>query len=112
MDAQDARELLLALKGVTEHDHFGKAAYRGITSNSKPSKIFLTLWIEEQRAVLMLDAEQQSDLHARHPEVFFPVPNKWGEKGATFVELGKCSARLFILGVNVAMRLAGCVQQD
>ncbi|MBK9177416.1 MAG: hypothetical protein IPM46_13995 [Flavobacteriales bacterium] len=109
MDAQDARELLLALKGVTEHDHFGKAAYRGITAKGKPSKIFLTLWIEEQRAVLMLDMERQADLHARQPVVFFPVPNKWGAKGATFVELAKCNERLFRAGLRLTMELAGCV---
>lgn len=108
MDAAVARELLLALPGVTESDHFGKPAYRGTTPKGKPSRIFLTLWIEDNRAVLMLDLEQQSALHARHPEVFFPVPNKWGAKGATFVELKKCGTSLFHQGVKVAMVLAGC----
>lgn len=108
VDAAGARDLLLALSGVTEHAHFDKQAFRGITPKGKASKVFLTLWIEENRAVLMLDQEQQAELHARHPLVFFPVLNKWGEKGATFVELKACSAALFRQGVKAAMQLAGC----
>lgn len=108
MDALAARDILLALHGVAEHDHFGKAAYRGTTPKGKPSRIFLTLWIEEKRAVLMVDAEQQAALHARHPSIFFPVPNKWGAKGATFVELARCSEGLFREAVAVAMLQAGC----
>lgn len=108
MDAFSARDILLALPGVAEHDHFGKAAYRGTTPKGKHSRIFLTLWIEENRAVLLIDAEQQAALHALHPSIFFTVPNKWGAKGATFVELSRCPERLFREAVAVAMLQAGC----
>jgi hypothetical protein len=106
MDVAKVRSLLLAMDGFTEHDHFGKAAYRIANTKGKPSNIFLTLWIEERRAVLMLDREQQAELHARHPEAFFPVPNKWGEKGATFVELDLVNERLFRQGVDEAVSRA------
>lgn len=96
------------MPGVSEHDHFGKSAYRGKTAKGKPSRIFLTLWLEEGRAVLLLDPERQADLQAHHPLIFFPVPNKWGQKGATFVELFRCSEPLFRRGLEAAMRLAGC----
>jgi hypothetical protein len=108
MDAGSARDLLLALPGTSEHDHFDKRAFRGTGPKGKASKIFLTLWEEENRAVLMLDQETQAELHARQPRTFFPVPNKWGGKGATFVELSHCSERHFRAGVERAMRLAGC----
>lgn len=108
MDAASARDLLLALPGVSEQAHFDKQAFRGLAPKGKPSKIFLTLWLEENRAVLLLDQEAQAELHARHPLIFFPVPNKWGEKGATFVELGRVSSALFEEGLRHAMRLAGC----
>ncbi len=108
MDAASARELMLALPGVIEHAHFDKQAYRGITPKGKPSRIFLTLWVEENRAVLMLDQEAQAELNTRHPQFFFPVPNKWGGKGATFVELSRCSAGLLREGAAIAMRMAGC----
>lgn len=109
MDSSYARDLILALPGATEHDHFGKGAYRAPTVKGKPSKIFMTLWIEEQRAVFMLTVEQQADLHARHPQVYFPVPNKWGEKGATFVELKKATEKIFREGLALAMMNAGAV---
>jgi len=108
MDAASALDLLLALPGVVEQPHFDKLAFRGRTPKGKPSKIFLTLWVEENRAVLLLDPEAQAELHARHPLIFFPVPNKWGEKGATFVELRAAGEKIFLEGSRVAMRLAGC----
>lgn len=107
MTSSSTRDLILSLPGATEHDHFGKGAYRVPTAKGKPSKIFMTLWIEEQRAVFMLTVEQQAELHARHPQVFFPVPNKWGEKGATFVELAKASEKVFREGLQLALTTAG-----
>ena len=62
MDSASARIYLLALPGITEHDHFGRPAYRSITSKGKPSNIFMTLWVEDQRAVLLLNVEQQAEL--------------------------------------------------
>ncbi|MBK9289621.1 MAG: hypothetical protein IPN38_18610 [Flavobacteriales bacterium] len=103
MDSASARTYLLALPGITEHDHFGRPAYRTTTSKGKPSNIFMTLWVEDQRAVLMLNVEQQADMNSRHPEAFFPVPNKWGEKGATFVELARVNEKLFRSGLDLAM---------
>lgn len=107
MTSTGARDLVLALPGATEHDHFGKVAYRVQNSKGKPSKIFMILWIEEQRVVFTLTVEQQAELHARHPQVYFPVPNKWGEKGATFVELQKVTERVFREGLNCALANSG-----
>ena len=106
MDVATARDRLLALPGVSEHDHFGRPAYRATTAKGRPSSIFLTLWPDEQRAVLLLDVEQQTELHARHPQVFFPVPNQWGAKGATFMDLARTDDRLFTLGVQQALAKA------
>jgi hypothetical protein len=103
MDAFAARELVLALPGATEHDHFGKGAYRVPNAKGKPSKIFMTLWAEEQRAVFMLTVEQQTELNAHYPNVYFPVPNKWGEKGATFIELGEANEAVFRNGLELAI---------
>ena len=108
MDSAQARDLLLAMPGITEHDHFGKLAYRGLTAKGKPSKIFLTLWVEENRAVLLLDLKRQEELTSRHPGILFSVPNKWGGKGATFIDLRKAGNKLFQESARVAMRLAGC----
>ena len=103
MDSASARELVLAIDGVVEHDHFGRGAYRVASANGKPSRIFMTLWIEMHRAVLMLTPDQQRELHERDPEIFFPVPNKWGENGATFVELSKVNEKQFRSALEIAM---------
>lgn len=103
MDSASTRDLVLALPGVSEHDHFGKGAYRVPGPKGKPSRIFMTLWAEEHRAVFMLTVEQQTDLHARHPRVYFPVPNKWGQQGATFVELAKATEKVFREGLDLAI---------
>ncbi len=102
-----AREVVLAVPGATEHDHFGRPAYRITPARGKPSKIFMTLWPEDQRAVLMLSTEQQAELHAENPHVFFPVPNKWGAKGATFVDLLQASLAQFHKALSLAMANSG-----
>lgn len=98
MDAATARDLALSIPGTVEGDHFGDPSYRAekpatAGRKAKPGRIFMTLQIEQLTATLLLDRDQQADLCARHPRVFAPLPNKWGEKGATRVLLGAATAR-------------------
>lgn len=95
--------------GAEEQDHFGKVAFRAPPrkAGGKPGKIFMTLWLEENRAVLMLTVEQQAELHEKHPQVFHPHPSKWGAKGATFVELAPISERVFRTALELARSNAG-----
>ena len=87
-----------------EHQHFQKIGYRTKAGKAggKPGKIFMTLGLEKKLAVLFLNVEQQTELNAKHPAVFFPVPNKWGEKGATFVELSAANEKLFKEGLAIS----------
>lgn len=39
--------------------------------------------------VLLLTPEQQTGMIEDAPEMFLPVPNKWGERGATLVRLAE-----------------------
>ena len=82
VDIETARQLALNLPGTTEHDHFGKPAF-------KVKWIFSTLWIPERRMMVSLTPVDQSVFHSFDPTIFYPVPNKWGLKGATLVELDK-----------------------
>ena len=50
----------------------------------------MTLWVEDQRAVLLLNVEQQAELNSHHPEAFFP------EKGGSTRE-----AKRICLGCEV-----------
>jgi len=82
VDIETARQMALSLPGTTEHDHFGKPAF-------KAKRIFSTLWINERRMMVSLTPVDQSVFHSFDASMFYPVPNKWGLKGATFVELDK-----------------------
>ena len=97
MDITAARAIALNDFDAEEYDHFGKAAYRipAKKKGGKAGKTFMTLWIEEGHAVLMLDVEQQAELMAHHSSCFIPHPSKWGQKGATIAQLGRLSEPVF-----------------
>lgn len=98
MDFQTARELALAMPGTLEKEHFGKPSY------SVKKKIYLTLWLDEGRAVLKLTPLQQAELSEDHPEAFAPVPNKFGAHGWTNVRLDRTTEHLFHRVMDLAWR--------
>ena len=107
MTIEEASTIALSMPNAEEHQHFQKIGFRlKARTAGKPGKIFMTIAVEEKMAVLLLTVEQQTELHAHHPTVFFPVPNKWGEKGATFVQLDNVTAELFKPAVEIAWRNA------
>lgn len=108
MTIDEASAIALSMPNAEEHQHFQKLGFRlkAKSPGGKPGKIFMTIGLEDRLAVLLLTVEQQTDLHALHPEVFFPVPNKWGEKGATFVQLDSVTSKLFTPAVRTAWQNA------
>ncbi len=103
MDIHIARELALSMPDAEERDHFGNPSYRVKT---KGDRVFMTQQIEAHTAVLMLNVEQQAELHAHHPTCFIPHPSKWGEKGATLVMLDVVSEKVFRPALEIAWRSA------
>ena len=81
---QAARKIALSLPDVEEYDHFGRPAFK-----IRGKRTFATLWPAENRMMVKLSLVDQSVFHSFDAVVFYPVPNKWGLKGATFVELSK-----------------------
>lgn len=104
MDVGSARTLSLALPAVEEYEHFGKPAHRirNPRSGARPGRTFMTIWIEEGYAVLMLDVEKQTALIELDPVAFRPHPSKWGRNGATICQLDRLSPERF----DVALRSA------
>ena len=98
MDAQTAREMALDMPGTAEKEHFGRPSY------SAKKKIYMTLWLDDHRAVMKLTPDQQRALHEGHPEAFAAVPNKWGQHGWTNVFMGHCDERLFRYAMDLAWR--------
>ncbi|SDS29203.1 YjbR protein [Mucilaginibacter mallensis] len=83
VNTETVREIALSLPGTVEHDHFGMPSFR------VNNKIFSTLWIKENKVMVKLSPIDQSVFVAFDNSIFYPVPNKWGLQGATFVELAK-----------------------
>lgn len=88
--------MALALPDVEEHPHFDKPSFR------YKGKIFATIWVEDNRAMLKLTPIDQSVFGSYDSTVFFPVPGGWGLKGATLVELKKVRKDMLKDALNVA----------
>lgn len=77
------RELALSLPTVSEQPHFDRASFR------VNKKIFATLDEKNAQVNVMLSVEDQDVFCTFDKTVIYPVPNKWGLKGATTIELNK-----------------------
>lgn len=78
--AADVRKLALSLDGTTEHLHFDRAAF-------KVKRIYATLAADGKSLNLNLTPEEQEFKVLMAPDVFAPLPNKWGASGWTNVTL-------------------------
>lgn len=78
-----ARQLALSFDETEEMPHFEKTSFR------IRKKIFLTIDEEKKLACVMLSPEDQDVFNSLQPMIVYPVPNKWGLKGATYVDLRK-----------------------
>ncbi len=96
VDLETARQIALSLPGAVEQDHLGRPSFRA------KNRIFATLWEPQNRMMVKLSPIDQSVFHSFDPAVFFPVPNKWGLQGATFVELSKVRQDMLEDALNIA----------
>jgi hypothetical protein len=82
--AADFRRIALSLPNTAEGSHFHVPDFR------VGGKIFATLAYQKDGfGNLVLTPEQQAGMIEDAPDIFLPVPNKWGEKGSTMVRLAK-----------------------
>jgi hypothetical protein len=83
-DIETAKQIALSMPDTEEYDHFGRPAFK-----IKGKRTFATLWPAENCMMVKLSLVDQSVFHSFDATIFYPVPNKWGAKGATFIELSK-----------------------
>ena len=82
MTADDFRALALSLPEAAEASHMDHPDFR------VRGKIFATLGYPSMEwGVLKLTPQQQASFAAMGPDVFVPVKNSWGKRGATSVRL-------------------------
>lgn len=77
------RRFALSLPGTTEVPHFEKTSFR------VKKKIFATYDEKHNRACLKLSEIDQNVFSTIDKTVIYPVPNKWGRQGWTFIELDR-----------------------
>ena len=77
------KTLALSFPEVVELPHFDLTSFR------VKKKIFATLSLEKQRAMLRLSLVDQSVFCSFDKEIIYPVPGTWGKNGATYFELKK-----------------------
>jgi hypothetical protein len=90
ISVDDARKLAMAFPGTMEMPHHDRTSFR---INGK--KIFMTMKVEEEFAVLMLTPEDQSVFIKSPDGAVHPVPGKWGLDGATIFNLKIVKKSLF-----------------
>jgi predicted DNA-binding protein (MmcQ/YjbR family) len=83
------RNLALSFPETTEEPHFEKTSFR------VRKKIFATYDELNHRACLKLSEVDQDVFSINQAEVIYPVPNKWGKQGWTFLEMDKVNKELF-----------------
>jgi hypothetical protein len=82
MGPEGFRKLALSVPGAEEREHMDHPDFRA------DGHIFATLgYPDEKFAMVKLTPEQQAEFVKKEPEVFTPVPGKWGLRGATQVRL-------------------------
>lgn len=90
------RQTALSFPEVKETPHFEKISFR------INKKIFATLDTKNNLACIKLSLTDQSVFAAFDKSVIFPVPNKWGTQGWTFVNLKKVRKDMFTDALTTA----------
>jgi hypothetical protein len=89
VDVETFKKIALSFDGTEQHPHFERIAFK-LTGR----RIFATLHEENESANIMLSKEEQAVYCSYDKSAVYPVPNKWGLKGATTFELKKVPVEL------------------
>ena len=84
-------KMALSFPGAEQKPHFDRTGFR-ITGK----RMFATYLPENNTANIFLTPAEQKMFCKIHTDGIFPVPNKWGEKGATTFVLGNLPKELIM----------------
>lgn len=90
------RKIALSFPETSEQPHFDKISFR------VGKKIFATYDGKKNQACLLLSPIDQSVFSTFDSSIIFPVPNKWGQNGATLFNLDKVRVDLFTDALTTA----------
>lgn len=83
------RKIALSFPEVTEEPHFEKTSFR------VKNKIFATYDDKNKRTCIKLSEIDQDVFSLSDKNTIYPVDNKWGKQGWTFIEMNKVHKHLF-----------------
>jgi hypothetical protein len=89
-------ELAILFDGVTEEPHFEKTSFR------VKKKIFVTYDTKTNLASVKLSAVDQASFCSFDKKVMFPVPNKWGQMGWTYIDLNRVKKEILVDALTTA----------
>ncbi len=90
------RKLALSFPEASEDLHFEKTSFR------VKKKIFATYDDKTKQACIKLSAINQNVFSVADKTVIFPVDNKWGKQGWTFIEMKKVRKDIFADALTAA----------
>ena len=100
VSAATFRQIARSFPETAEHPHFEKTSFK------VHKKIFATLDAKNHLACVKLSETDQDVFSAFDRSVIFPVPNKWGKQGWTFVDLKKVRKRMLTDALTTAYATA------
>jgi predicted DNA-binding protein (MmcQ/YjbR family) len=77
------RQIALSFDNTSEEPHFEKTSFRF------KKKIFASYDAKSKLICVKLTPEDQASFCSFDKQVIYPVPNKWGQQGWTFIHLEK-----------------------
>ncbi len=89
IDLTTFREIALSFPETNEEPHFEKPSFR------IKGKIFATYDKKKNQACVKLSLVDQDLFSLADKTIIFPVPNKWGKQGWTFINLEKIGLEMF-----------------
>lgn len=90
------RKIALSLPEATEEPHFEKTYFR------VHKKIFASYDGTLKRACIKLSEIDQDVFAACDRSIIFPVPNKWGKQGWTFIDMKKVKKEVLVEAVKTS----------
>jgi len=81
--------IALSFPNTEQKPHFDRIGVKVIGK-----RMFTTYWPENNTANIFLSLKAQASFCKKDRSNIYPVPNKWGEKGATTFELDLVSEKL------------------
>lgn len=76
------RKIALSMPYALEKAHFDRSGFR---VDVPRGKMFATMRADETEANVFLSVDERAMLCSAEPDIFYPVPNRWGEKGAATI---------------------------